>query len=207
MTEVEYDRSCVGCETRRIHRQADEVSYILSSLPASSPLRVATGADSEVSRARTRSITSHDIPQMKSLLTGYNFEGVSTVLQLWYNFCRNLHPAFMLMFCCCRCWLFFHILLSLFKAFRARVKNWRGKNKTETRLKNVSSIPSLCFSALRIRFDSLPTISTPTLGHILCAGKVPTSTKCLYKNCRSDTRCDSDLMPKMGLWWCQIYFF
>ena len=56
MTDVEYDRSCVGCEMRRIHRQANEVSYILSSLPASSPLRVATGADSEVSRARTRSI-------------------------------------------------------------------------------------------------------------------------------------------------------
>ena len=24
-TEVEFDRSCVGCELRRIHRQADEV--------------------------------------------------------------------------------------------------------------------------------------------------------------------------------------
>ena len=84
MTDVEYDRSCVGCEMRRIHRQADEVSYILSSsLPASSPLRVATGADSKVSRARTRSVTSHDIPQLKSLLACCIFEGVSTVLQLW----------------------------------------------------------------------------------------------------------------------------
>ena len=25
VTEVEFDRSCVGCELRRIHRQADEV--------------------------------------------------------------------------------------------------------------------------------------------------------------------------------------
>ena len=83
MTEVEYDRSCVGCEMRRIHRQADEVSYIFSSPRASFPLRVATGADNEVSRARTHSITSHGIPQMKSLLAGYIFEGVSTVLQLW----------------------------------------------------------------------------------------------------------------------------
>ena len=83
MTEVEYDRSCVGCEMRRIHRKADEVSYIFSNLPASSPLRVATGTDIEVSRARTRSVTSHDTPQMKSLLADCIFEGVSTVLQLW----------------------------------------------------------------------------------------------------------------------------
>ena len=25
VTEVEFDRSCIGCELRRIHRQADEV--------------------------------------------------------------------------------------------------------------------------------------------------------------------------------------
>ena len=25
VTEVEFDRSCVGCELRRIHRQAEEV--------------------------------------------------------------------------------------------------------------------------------------------------------------------------------------
>ena len=71
---------------RRIHRQADEVSYILSSLPASSPLLVATGADSEVSCAKTLSVTSHDIPKMKTLLAGCIFEGVGTVLQLCKTF-------------------------------------------------------------------------------------------------------------------------
>ena len=120
MTEVEYDRSCVGCEMRRIHRQADEVSYILSSLPASSPLRVAIGADIKVSLARTRSVTSHDILQRKSLLASCIFEGVSTVL---VKLLSKLSPGIYA----------FVLLLLLFSHFVQPVQDVQSAGKKLTR--------------------------------------------------------------------------